>query len=69
MHSPEDDEYARCVDCDTEVSVFDRVFPLEERRALCFDCACGRDGFYQHWLDRWTVAPRLDDLSPRFGNA
>jgi hypothetical protein len=63
MYPPEDDEYARCADCDTEVSIFDRVFLLGRQRALCFDCACGRDGIYEHWLDRWTVSPRLDDLA------
>jgi hypothetical protein len=62
MHPPEDDEYAFCTGCDREVSIFDRVYPLGRRRALCFECATERQGVYQELLDRWTVSPRLDDL-------
>jgi hypothetical protein len=63
LYPPEDDEYARCADCGTEICLFDRAFPLGSRSALCFDCACERDGIYEQWLDRWTVWPRLDGLA------
>jgi len=62
MHPPEDDEYAFCADCGSEVMISERIFPLGEQRALCFDCATGRQGVYQDLLERWTVSPQLDDL-------
>jgi hypothetical protein len=63
MHPPEDDDYAFCPDCDSEVLLFDRVFPLGRRCALCFDCATQRQGVYHDLLERWTSAPHLKDLS------
>jgi hypothetical protein len=62
MHPPEDDEYAHCADCNTEVSIFDRVYPMGDGRTLCFDCARGRAGVYHDVLERWTVSPQLSNL-------
>jgi hypothetical protein len=62
MYPPEDDDYAACADCTTEVLIFDRIYAMSDGRALCFDCASHRDGVYHDVLERWTVSPRLEGL-------
>ena len=58
----EDEEYACCVACEREVLRADHNYVLGAGALLCVDCAIRRRGAYHEILDRWTVAPRVDDL-------
>lgn len=39
-----------------------REYLFGREGALCFNCAETRHGVYQEWLERWTVAPNIEDL-------
>jgi hypothetical protein len=65
MHRSEERELLSCASCGAELSaVSDRVFVFGGESALCFECSLERGGRYDAARDRWTVAPRVDDLPP-----
>jgi hypothetical protein len=65
MFSTEDEEYASCAACNREVSRADNVYAFEGDRVLCFGCSGRRHGIYQDLLERWSIAPDVDDLRPQ----
>jgi len=62
MHVFEDEEYACCIACEREVLRADHNYVHGAGVLLCFECAISRCGSYHEILDRWTIAPRVDDL-------
>jgi hypothetical protein len=66
MDPIEEEQPTFCAECDSEVNVTDRVYAFGTDDVLCFECAIKRHGVYDERLDRWTVAPKVDDLMRRF---
>jgi len=56
-------EGGSCASCGAELGgPGDRSYVLDQRAALCWECALKRGGSYDPDEDRWTVAPRVADL-------
>jgi hypothetical protein len=52
-----------CSDCGGTVApAQDRVYAFGTDGVLCMECALRRGGAWDEGRDRWTVAPRVDDL-------
>jgi hypothetical protein len=55
-----------CSDCGATVApAQDRVYAFGTDGVLCMECALRRGGAWDEGRDRWTVAPRVDDLLVR----
>ncbi len=66
MPNNRDENLMTCEECGGTVSpAGDRVFALGCEAVLCMECTLRRGGVYDETDDRWTVAPKVDDLLER----
>lgn len=52
-----------CADCGVGLNVGRERGYVAGERVICWACALERGGSFDSNKDRWTVAPRTDDLS------
>lgn len=70
MTTETDDDIMVCAGCGASLAPgLDRVYPLGVEDVLCMECSQLRGGVYLEEEDRWTVAPRVDDLMERLEEA
>lgn len=63
MNSEERSGIVDCIECGTSVdTAFDRPFAITDEIVLCFSCANRRGGAYDSDKEKWTVAPRLEEI-------
>jgi hypothetical protein len=63
MHSSESAELSTCIVCGEEVfAERERSYLVTGDDILCYACALARGGVFDELHDRWTRAPKVDNL-------
>lgn len=63
MEHAERSDIVGCIECGQSVdTTFDHPFAITDEIVLCASCATRRGGAYDSDKEKWTVAPRLEEI-------